>query len=92
MHFPAECPPFFVQRFDADHVVHLAVELEAVAVDNRDQMFGVVVGRTHGRFPDLAFLHFAVSKHDEHVIDFTGKTLGQAHAQATGESVADGAG
>ncbi|MNH95316.1 hypothetical protein D3C73_479570 [compost metagenome] len=55
-------------------------------------MFGVVVSGAHGRFPDLAFLHFSVSKHDENVIDFAGETLGQAHTQATGEGVTDGPG
>ena len=92
VHLPAEGLPLVAQRFHADHVVDLAVELVAVAVDDGDQARQLVVRGEQRRFPHLPFLHLAIAQHHEHVEVSLAHAAAQGHAGAVGERVADGAG
>ena len=62
-HFPAKAAILLLQRLDVHHVLHPAVDLQAVTVDNAHQVVEFVVPGFHGRFPDLSFLLLAVA-HD----------------------------
>src|SRR5579885_442218 len=62
MHLPAEGAPFVRKRLDAHHLLDLAVELKAVAVDDGDEIASLVMGGGHGGGPDLTFLHLAVAE------------------------------
>ncbi|MNK85587.1 hypothetical protein D3C87_1054720 [compost metagenome] len=90
--FPAESDPFVRQRLDADDVVDIAVELVAVAVDDRHQLADFMVSGAQCRFPDLPFLHLAVAEHHVGGERLAQHPSGQRHAQATGQGMADGTG
>src|SRR5665811_1457970 len=57
---PAEGLPLVGDGLDAHNLSGMAVNLETVAVEDGHQVVEAVVGRSHGRLPDLAFLHFAI--------------------------------
>ena len=63
---PAEAAIALVQRLDVHHVLHPAVDLQPVAVDDAHQVVELVVRRLHHRFPDVAFLLLAVAHDAEH--------------------------
>ena len=60
-HLPAEGAVLLVQRLGAHGGGSEVVVLDAVAVDDRDQVVGLVVGGRHCGLPDLALLLLAVA-------------------------------
>ena len=61
---PVEGAPFFRQRIERHDVVHEAVQLDAIVIDDGHQVVDVLVAAEHGRFPDLPFLDLAVAEND----------------------------
>ena len=57
---PAEGLPFRGQGLEAHDFSGAAVDLQAVAVHDGREVVQAVVGRAHGRFPDLPLLALAV--------------------------------
>src|SRR5262249_11001744 len=57
---PVDRPPLVGERLDPHRVLHVAVDLLAVVVDDPAQIVELVVGGEHGSFPDLALLLLAV--------------------------------
>jgi hypothetical protein len=91
-HVPSEAAIFFFQRLDVHHVFHPAVDLEAVAVDDADQVVELEVARFHRGFPDLAFLLLAVSHDAEDVVIFLVQLGGQRHADSNAQALAERSG
>ena len=69
-HIPSEAAIFIFERLDVHHVFHPAVDLQAVAVDDADQVIELEVARLHGGLPDLAFLLLAVAHDAEDMMIF----------------------
>ena len=79
---PAEGAPLVGQRRDIHDVLHEAVELDPVVVDDRDHVVDLVEGARHGRFPDLPFLDLAVAQHHVRAVRPAVEAVGESHADA----------
>ena len=90
--FPSEAAIFFFERLDVHHVFHPAVDLEAVAVDDADEVVELEMARFHGRFPDLAFLLFAVSHDAEDAMILLVQSRGERHADGDAQALAERSG
>ena len=60
-HLPAEARVLVGERLHLHHVFHPAVDLQAVAVDDGDDVVELEVAGLHRRFPHLALLLLAVA-------------------------------
>ena len=56
------------ERLDVHDIFHPAINLQAIAVDDADQVVEVEVSGFHGRFPNLALLLFAVAHEAEDLV------------------------
>ena len=85
--FPAKTAITLVQRLDVHHVLHPAIDLQAVAVDDANQVVELEVRCLHGRFPDIAFLLLAVPHNAEHRMFAAVELAGQGHADRNAEAL-----
>ena len=61
---PAERAALLGDGLDVDH--DLSIGLDAVAVDQRDEIVEAEISSRHHGFPSRTFLQFAVGEFDEH--------------------------
>src|SRR5579863_710475 len=92
MNLPSKGSPFVGERLDVHHLVHFAVELVAVSINDGDQGARFVLGGRDCRLPHLSFLHLAVAHHAEDPIALAGPALRERHPEPVGQRMADGAG
>src|SRR5271157_82194 len=78
---PPESPPFLGQGRDFHDGAHEAVELDAVVIHNRHHVVELVERPRHGGFPDLAFLDFAIARHDVRAARPSIEARREAHPQ-----------
>ena len=64
LHMPAEAFPFAAQVLKRHDVFGIAVDLDVVAIDKDDELAELVLAGKHRRFPDIAFIQFAVTRDD----------------------------
>ena len=62
---PAKGGVFLIQRLDFHHVLHPAVNLQTIGVDDGDDVIQMEMSGFHGGFPNLALLLFAVAHQAE---------------------------
>ena len=67
-YIPTEAPVLFFQGLDFHHFLDRTINLQAIAVDDADQVVEMMVRCLHGRFPDLAFLLLAVAHDAEDLV------------------------
>ena len=89
---PSEAAILFFERLDVHHVFHPAVDLQAVAVDDADQVVELEMARFHRSFPDLAFLLLAVSHDAEDVVIFLVQPGGERDANGDAQALAERSG
>ena len=89
---PAEGAPFIGDGRDIHNVLDEAIELNAVVIDDGDDVIELVERAGHGGFPDLAFLNLAISEHAVRAGFAAIEAGNQPHADSEGEALAQGAG
>ena len=89
---PAEAAEALVDRLDAHDVLGVAVDAQAVAVDDADQALQPEMARRHRRFPDLALVQLAVAQHAVDPVVALLHPAGKRHADRDREAVAERAG
>src|SRR3990172_840902 len=63
-HMPSEGPPLFDERLGVQNVLHPAILLLAVSIDNCGEVVYLVMGRKHCGLPDLALINFPIPRQD----------------------------
>ena len=66
--FPAERRELLGKVAWIAYLLCIAVNLQAVAIDDCDQVVELVVRGEHRRLPNLAFLAFAIAEEGEHAM------------------------
>src|SRR5699024_4963985 len=80
------------ERLDAHHFVNFTIKLVTVPIDNGNEAIQFVMSRRHCRFPNLTFLHFAITEHRKDREVFSCQLPGQRHTRTVRQSVPDRAG
>ena len=88
-HVPSEAAIFFLERLDIHHVFDPAIDLEAVAIDDTDEVVELEVARFHRGFPDLAFLLLAISHDAEDMVTLLVQPGGQREADGDAQTLAE---
>src|SRR5699024_10848289 len=91
-HVPSERTPFVGERLDAHHFVNFTIKLVTVPIDNGNEAIQFVMSRRHCSFPNLTFLHFAITEHRKDSEVFSCQLPGQRHTRTIRQSMHDGAG
>ena len=87
LHMEAEALQLLLVRIGAHNICHIAVDLQAVVVDDDAQVVQLVVACKHAGLPNLTFLSLAVAQQS---IDTVGLTLdlgSQCHAAGGGNTL-----
>ena len=91
-HFPAEAAIFFRERIDIHHIAHPAIDLQAILVHDPDQIVQLVMAGFHGRFPDGAFLLFAVAHNAKSFVVLVVELDGERDANGNAEPLTERSG
>jgi hypothetical protein len=86
------CQPKDFQRLEVENVLHEAVELDAVVIDDRDNVVHLVERSEHRGFPDLPFLDLAIAQNDVHARREPVEFRADRHAEADRQPLAERAG
>jgi hypothetical protein len=89
---PSKTCVFVGERLYLHHVFDPSIDLQAIAVDDGDDVVEVVVAGLHSGFPDLALLLFAVAHEAEYFVLPAVDARGQSHADGDAEALAKRAG
>src|SRR5208337_1363770 len=89
---PTKAAIFFFERLDVHHVFHPAVDLQAIAVDDPDQIIELEMARFHCSFPNLTFLLLSVSHDAEDVVIFLIQPGSERHAHGDAQTLAERSG
>jgi hypothetical protein len=84
--FPTECTPLLGDRLHVQH--DCAIRLNAIAVDERDEVIELEMARGHRRFPCGAFLHLTIGELAEDSRGRSLHALAQRHADRLAQAVA----
>ena len=68
-HVPAAGRPFIRQRFQRHDLVHRAIQLDIVVIQDGGQVGQAIFGRGHRPFPDDPALAFAIAEQDVGAVD-----------------------
>ena len=79
---PSESTEFVLKRSRSDDFSCRAVDLQAVFIDNGTQIVAVIMGGSHGCFPDLAFFRLTVADQAVDAVGISVQFIGQAHADS----------
>ena len=79
---PSESTEFVLKRSRTDYLGCRAVDLQAVFIDNGTQIVAVIMGGSHGCFPDLAFFRLTVADQAVDAVGISVQFIGQAHADS----------
>src|SRR5262245_58219584 len=91
-HVPVERAPLVAKRLDSHDVLHVAIDLLAVVVDDPAQVVELVVRGEHRRLPDLPLLLLAVPHHAVDPARVLVDARGHRHPAAHRESLPERAG
>ena len=89
---PAEAGVLFGERLNLHHILDQAVDLQAVAVDDGDDVVETEVAGLHRRLPHLAFLLFAIAHQAEDLVPLTGRARCKRHAHRNAQPLPKRAG
>ena len=84
---PLESAVFVDDGIDVHDLLGGAVDLQAVLVEDKNQVVQPIVGGRHGRFPDRTFLVLAIRRHSEDTIIPAIEFRGQSHADCHRETL-----
>src|SRR5208282_6062547 len=84
---PTEGAIFGLERIDIHDVAHPAVDLQAVVINDADQVVELMMTGLHGGFPDLPLLLLAVAHDAERPVIFPVELAGQRNAHGYAESL-----
>ncbi len=79
-------------RVDVHDIFHFAVNLQAVLVENHDEVVELVLPRTHRGFPHRTFLVLTVGADGEDAVIFLVQLGRQSHADRNREALSQRAG
>ena len=91
-HIPAETGVFRRQRLDLHHVFDQAINLQAIAVDDANQIVELVVSSLHRGLPNLALLLFAVAHDAENLVLLLVESSGQRKTHRDAQPLAQRSG
>ena len=91
-HFKTECLQLLRNGIGAHHVGDVAVDLQAVVVDDDAQVVQLVVVGQHKGLPNLALLDLAVTQQGVYPAVLALVLGGQSHAGGSGDTLAQRAG
>ena len=77
---PAESLEFGLEIAEVARLAHPDIRLHLVVIDNDGNAVDLVIGRGNERFPNLAFLQFAVAGHHKEAAIASRKPIGERHA------------
>ena len=92
LHMEAESLQLVHDGVGAHNIGNIAVDLQAVVVDDDAQVIQLIVGGEHERLPALAFLDLAVTQQGVNTVGLAGVLGSQRHAAGGGNALAQGAG
>src|SRR5438270_8596398 len=87
-YIPTEAPVLFFQGLDSHHFLDRTINLQAIAVDDADQVVEMMVRCLHGRFPDLAFLLLAVAHDAEDLVILPVQLARQSQTDGNAQNLA----
>jgi hypothetical protein len=90
--FPSETAVFVFERLDVHYVFDPAVNLQAIAVDDANQVVELEMAGFHGGFPDLAFLLLAVAHDAEDPVILLVQLSGERDADGDAQALAERSG
>ena len=91
-HVPTEASVFCGQGLDVHHIFNPSIDLQAVAINDRDQVIELVMSRFHCGFPDLTFLLLAIAHDAEDLVTLLVEAGGQRHSYGDAQTLAQRSG
>jgi hypothetical protein len=87
-HLPAKGGVFCGQRLHLHYILHPAVNLQPIDVNDGDDIVELVVAGLHRRLPNLPLLLLAVAHQAEDLVRFLVEPRGQRHAHGDAQALA----
>ena len=84
---PAEAGVLLVQRLHLHHVLDPAIDLQAIAIDDADDVVQVEVSGLHRGLPDLALLLFSIAHQTEDFVALAVQLGRQRHAHGNTQAL-----
>ena len=89
LHMPVPSLPFRADRIQRHDVFGESIDLDVIAIDNRNKISQLFFPRKHGRFPALTAIVLAIAHQTINVTRRTSPTIdpiGQSHSYCLGQA------
>ena len=84
---PAESFKLVGDRHGRTYLGDLAIDLEAVVVDDGNKVIKLVVSRKHSSLPNLTLFDLTVAENGIYLVVIAGDLAGKSHAAGSGDAL-----